>query len=63
MSIKDLPIRAYKTGKTRGRPSKEELNASRILSWYWTSKRMNIDTKGIKCYKLVCENDKEINNG
>lgn len=57
MSIKDLPIRAYKIGKTRGRPSKEEMNTSMVLSWYLLSGKMNLDNRDRKCYKVVCEDD------
>lgn len=33
ISIKDFIVRVTKKGKTRGRPSKHELNASALLSY------------------------------
>lgn len=33
ISIKDFPIRILKKGKKRGRPSKEELTMSKIMSF------------------------------
>lgn len=52
MSIRDLPVRAKKKGKTRGRPSKEEIIISKIISEKFIEKQGEID-KSIKemfCY-------------
>ena len=44
-SIKEFSIRATKQGKRRGRPSKEEWNASAIISYHFNRNRKKIEKK------------------
>ena len=42
-SIKEFSIRATKQGKTRGRPSKEEMDMSAVMSYHFNKNRKKIE--------------------
>ena len=44
-SIKDFSIRATKIDKTQGRPSREEYNASAVMSYFFNMNRKKIEKK------------------